>query len=533
MQIPESRTIPGLLDEMAARYPDAEFVIDGDRRYGYARFRDEARALAKGLHALGVRKDSKVAILMGNQVEWLLADFAITMLGGIMVSINTWCTPRELEYLLNHSDTEILITVDRYLKADYPAMLRGIGHPGPKLPKLKKVICAGAAIPADMIRFDALAGLGGDVSDAALDAAQAGVRPEDVAYLLYTSGSTSTPKGVQIQHVGLIENMWNIGERQHLEPGERLWLAVSLYWGLGCENGLFTLMTHGGCLVLQDRFDAGEALRLIEAERCSVIYATPNMTLAMLEHPERARRDLSSLRTGVTIGSPEQIQFAVELGATEICNIYGSTESYGNCIVCDGRLPLERRLVSVGTPLPGFDFRIVDPDTGALKPAGEAGEIRLKGYVTIGYYKDADKNADAFDAEGYFKTGDLAYQDADGFVYFRGRIKEMIKTGGINVAPAEVEEVLMMHDAVELAYVIGIPDAERDEIIGAVIVPAAGAAVSEATLRGFAREQLAAYKAPRAYRFVAADALPLTTTGKLQKNRLVDFFPAEAETKQA
>ena len=156
-----------------------------------------------------------------------------------------------------------------------------------------------------------------------------------MAYLLYTSGSTSLPKGVQLQHYALIENMWQIGERQKVTEHDRLWLAVSLFWGLGCENALFNVLTHGGCVVLQEHFDAGEALALIERERCTLFYGTPNMAQALHEHPERARRDLSSLRGGATIGTPEQIMRVVELGAREVCNIYGLTETYGNCNVAD------------------------------------------------------------------------------------------------------------------------------------------------------------------------------------------------------
>jgi fatty-acyl-CoA synthase len=345
-----------------------------------------------------------------------------------------------------------------------------------------------------------------------------------VCYLLYTSGSTSTPKGVQLQHYALIENMWHIGERMHVTEDDRLWLAVSLFWGLGCENALLNLLTHGGCVVLQEHFEPGEALRLIEAERCTVFYGTPNMALALAEHPERAGHDLSSLRTGGTIGTPEQIMRLVDMGAREICNIYGLTETYGNCAVTDAHEPLEVRLASVGLPLPGVSIRIADPLTGAALPAGEVGEIRVKGYVTTGYYKDPERTRAAFDADGWFLTGDLGLLDAEGRLHFRGRLKEMVKTGGINVAPVEVEEVLSAHPAVRMAFVIGLPDPVRDEILAAVVVPRAGAAVTADELAAHCRAQLALYKVPRRFRFVAESELPLTVTGKLQKNRLAELF---------
>jgi len=274
---------------------------------------------------------------------------------------------------------------------------------------------------------------------------------------------------------------------------------------------------------LQEHFEPGEALRLIEAERCTLLYGTPNMAQAMAEHPDRPVRDVSSLRSGGTVGTPEQIRRVVDLGAREICNIYGLTETYGNCAVTDAAEPLDIRMVSVGPPLPGVDLRIVDEHGRPLAP-GEVGEIRVKGYVTVGYYKDDEKNRAAFDADGYFVTGDLGALDAEGRLYFRGRIKEMIKTGGINVAPVEVEEALMAHPAVKLACVTGVPDARRDEVIAALIVCEAGQSVAEADLLAHCRRALAAYKIPRLVKFVNEAELPLTVTGKLQKNRLAEFF---------
>lgn len=218
----------------------------------------------------------------------------------------------------------------------------------------------------------------------------------------------------------------------------------------------------------------------------------------------------------------------VDLGASEICNIYGLTETYGNCCVTDASEPFDIRFATVGQPLPGVELRIVDPDTGSQLPPGDVGEIRVKGYVTVGYYKDENKNRAAFDAQGYFVTGDLGFLDSDGRLHFRGRMKEMIKTGGINVAPVEVEETLMAHSGVKLAYVIGVPDPRRDEVIAAIVVPRAGHDVDEADLLAHCRRQLAAYKIPRLVRFVSEAELPLTTTGKLQKNRLADLFTRSA-----
>jgi fatty-acyl-CoA synthase len=524
--IPQARTIPALLKEMAQTYPDREALVSRDRRFTYSSLRAEVRAFAKGLSAMGVGKGSRVAILMGNKWEWIVADLAVCSLGGIMVSVNTWVTTRELGYILEHSDADTLVYVDRFLKYDYVQMLGDLEPLSEAIPKLKRLIHVGESGYRDSVPFTSVCERGTGVADKVLDDAAAGVDPQDVTYLLYTSGSTSTPKGVQLQHYALIENMWNIGERMHVTHEDRLWLAVSLYWGLGCENALFNIFTHGGCLVLQEHFDAGEALRIIEEERCTLYYGTPNMAQAMAEHPDRPKRDLSSLRSGGATGSPDQLQRVADLGAKEICHIYGLTETYGNCAVTDGRLdPPNKRFATVGRPLDGVDLRIVDPES--LKPVGpnETGEVQVKRYVTIGYYKDNDKNRDAFTPDGYFRTGDFGILDEDGYLHFRGRMKEMIKTGGINVAPAEVEEILTQQEGVKLALVVGVPDEVRDEIIAAVVVtdgpPAPG---MEERLTMALKKELAAYKMPRAYRFVREEDLPLTTTGKVKKNELSKLF---------
>jgi fatty-acyl-CoA synthase len=533
MDMPRSRTLPDLLDEMAARYPGGEFVVGGDTRLTYEAFRQRAEELARGLLALGVRPGDRVALLMSNRPEWLLADFAVAMLGATLVPLSTWSRARELEYVLNHCEASTLLAMDRVLGQDFLAMLGGIGPA--RLPRLARVVHLGGrpeplAAFGEVRRFEELPDMGARVARGELEAARRTVTPDGVPYILYTSGTTSTPKGVRLQHRGLVENMFSIGERQHLGPGDRMWMAISLFWAFGCENALLAVMTHGGCIVLQEHFDAGQALDLIERERCSVYYGTPNIALALWEHPARARHDLSSLRTGAAIGSPQSMQMVMELGAGQICNVYGLTECYGNCAVTDAADPVEVRLHTQGRPLPGMELRIVHPETRRPLPPGEVGEILIRGYLTPGYEKDPERNAAAFDAEGFFLTGDLGLLDDDGRLRFRGRIKEMVKTGGINVAPLEVEEVLLGHPAVEQVYVVGLPDPRREEVLAAVVVVKDGHEAGPDELRAFCRERLASFKMPRSFRFVKRGDLPLTASGKVQKHRLREILIAEAGT---
>ncbi len=538
-RLPTSVTIPALLDEQAQQYGEREAVVAGTQRLTYKALRDEVRRTAKGLMALGVTRGDHVAILMGNRIEWLLSFLAVQQLGATAVGLNTWATPRELAFAIEHADVTCVIAVERFRKAGYRAVLEGMQPWVTNFPKLQNVVwlSAEAGVPADVptgvpasapglaagVRqstWDAMLARAEGIADAPIDAAGAAVQGDDIAVLLYTSGSTAAPKGILLQHRYWISNSWHIGERQKVTEHDRLWLAVSLFWSFGSVNAFPNLFSHGGCTVLQEHFDAAEALALIERERCTIFYGTPNMAQALTEHPARAQHDLSSLRSGATIGTPEQIMTIVKLGAASICNIYGLSETYGNCAVIDADEPLEVRMQSVGQPLPGVTARICHHETGQVLPAGEAGEIRVKGPLFTAYYKEPEKTRAAYDENGFFHTGDLGMLDTEGRLYYRGRLKEMVKSGGINIAPIEVEEVLMRHPEVRTAYVIGVPHAELDEVLAAIVIPKDGKQPSADALTRFCKQELAAYKVPARFRFATDAELPLTTTGKVQKMQL-------------
>ena len=527
MQKPQARTAPALLDEMAQLQPERDAVVDGDRRWTYAQLLSEAQSVAGGLWALGVRPGERVAILMGNRAEWLSSYFAILGLGATAVALNTWLTPAEQRYQLDHASVTTLILAEKFRERDVLGELEEMRALG--LPALTRVVVLGTRVPPQASAFADLAGLAGELGEAQRAGIWCVAKPEDIACILYTSGSTARPKGVPLQHWGLIDNMWEIGERMHLSQDDRLWFAVSLFWSFGCVNALFALMSHGGSLVLQHHFEAAEALRLIEAERCSVFYGTANMALALAEHPDRARRDLSSLRTGAAIGTPEQIQVIADLGAVEICNVYGLTEAYGNSCVADAAAPLAQRLAASGAPLPGVELRLLDLESGDAVAPGQVGEIALKGRITPGYLDDPATTAASLTADGFLLTGDLGRVDDKGWLHFEGRLKELIKSGGINIAPAEIEAVLRRHQAIESVFVTGLADARLDQAIGAVVVlhPGQTQSVAELTsaLQQHCRHSLASYKVPQRFVFVAASDLPVTSTEKLQRNRLADLFP--------
>jgi len=491
---------------------------------------------AKALIAAGIKRGDRVALLVTNRTEWIVAAFGAAKIGAVVAAISTFSTPRELAWSLEHSGASMLITLESFRGRRFIDALRDAcseldtAAPGAlrseRLPHLRTVVTVDQKPAAGIMSLPQFLAAGATVDAATLAAAQAAILPSDICYILYTSGSTAAPKGVTLAHGPVIANGFDIGERMHLQATDRLWLAVPLFWSFGSANALPAIMTHGGCVVLQESFEPGEALALIERERCSVYYGMANMARALREHPDHPGRRLGAMRTGLTIGPPEDIAMTIEtLGAAELCNVYGSTETYGNCAVTDAHDPLPLRLHSQGEPLPGMTIRTVDPATRRPLPAGEIGELAVAGYVTPGYFGAPELGAEAFDADGYFLTGDLGSIE-DGRVLFRGRLKEMIKTGGINVSPLEVEQVLLQHPDTVQAYVVGVPDAAKGEIVGAAIELRAGSIADAAAIAAFCRERLASYKIPARLVFHSAAEFPRTPTGKIHKPSLRDELSA-------
>jgi fatty-acyl-CoA synthase len=297
-------------------------------------------------------------------------------------------------------------------------------------------------------------------------------------------------------------------------------LAPPLFWSYGAANALPATLSHGAALVLQPRFEPGGWLDMIERHRCTAVYTLPSMTGAALRHPDFRRARTASLRTGLMIGSPEEVRIAAEeLAAPQICNIYGSTETYGNCCVTPANWPLGRRMTSQGPPLPGARLRIVDPETSAELPAGAIGAVEVAGSATPGYAgASAVNNETAFTADGYFRTGDLGSLDAAGGFHFAARDNDMIKRAGINVSPAEVETLLLQYPGVAQAAVVGAAAGERGEAIVAFVVAAEGTSLDPETLRVYCRALVSSYKVPD--RIVLCPVLPTTETGKLFRRGL-------------
>ena len=528
MLAPYSRTMFDLLCEQAERYSDRVAVICDDTRITYSDLHDRAARVAAGLRSLGLGRHDRVGLLLNNRTEWLEIFFGTAAIGAVLVPFSTWSKRRELEFLFRDSRIKALFSAQRLGDQDFAKDIAGLvpalsaEAPGTwrdeQFPMLESVVFIGSTSVAGALSYDmfrtsaspmAIAPPPGD-----------GARTGDPALILYTSGSTSYPKAVPLCHGAIIENGFNIGERQGLTIDDRVLLSPPLFWSYGSANAMSATLTHGATLVLQGRFEAGEALDLIERHQCTALYTMPGMTSAMLMHPAFRAERTRSLRTGVTIGTPQDVASVAEaLGAREICNVYGQTESYGNCCVTWHHWPLERRMHVQGPPLPGVHVRIVDETSGLPVEPGVAGQIEVKGNLTPGYDgASAQNNATAFTADGYFRTGDLGLLTPEGDLQFLARTTEMIKRAGINIAPAEVEEVLRHHSGVAEAAVVGIPDPDKGEIVLAFVVAKPGVELTEEILRNHCRTEAASYKTPDRVELCAK--LPTTATGKLLRSEL-------------
>ena len=538
---PVSNTLGDLLDELAARHPEKEAIVFGNHRINYKNLKDKANILACSLIDLGVKPGDRVALLAPNRPEWIIATFAIAKIGAITSAISTFSTPAELSWTLKNCNAVALITVPSFKGNDFLKAITNLSQKNSKensndlnidaLPNLKVLISLDKATDDRAIGWDDCMAYSKNISVASLQKRQEKVSKNDLCFILYTSGSTAEPKGVTLAHGNVIANGYDIGRRQNLSDQDILWFAIPLFWSFGSANALPAIMTHSGSIVLQESFEPAAAIELIEKERCTVFYGMVNMARSIRENDGWSLEKLKSMRTGLTIGLPEDLQMIIDtMSTSELCNVYGSTETYGNASVCSSTDPIALRLKSQGLPLPGMKIRVVDPETKVPLPPGEIGEITVAGYVTPGYFNAPELTAQTFDKDGYFLTGDLGIIGKDGRVYFKGRLKEIIKTGGVNVSPLEVEGVILKHPNVKQAFVLGVPHKQKTEAVTAVVELNTISKTNPSEIITFCRNKLASYKVPLSLFIRSNDELPRTSTGKINKPALKQEIIEELST---
>jgi fatty-acyl-CoA synthase len=535
-------TVPGYLREVTERFREREALAcrtdTGSERWTYGDLWSRSLEVARALVACGVGKDGRVGILMTNRPEHLAAAFGTALAGGVIVPLSTFSTPAELEHLLQASGVSILLFERRILKRDFAEVLGelepalGAAEPGrllsSRFPFLRRLAMvddgtSASAGPGAIERWPDFRRRGAAVPEDVALARAAAVKPADVGALFFSSGTTSRPKGILHAQRAVAIQWWRWPRLMGVADDVRSWTANGFFWSGNFSMVLGSTLSSGGAIVLQPTFEAHEALALMEAERVTMPFAWPHQWARLEEAPNWSTVDLRSLRY-VEDGTPLTRHPTVRT-SWQLPPSYGTTETLTIHTSFPNSTPPETRGSSHGEPLPGNSLKIVDPLTGAVLPRGARGEIAVKGpTLMLGYVGvPADQT---LDAEGFFPTGDGGYLDEAGRLFWEGRLTDVIKTGGANVSPREIDELLATHPAVKRIQTVGVPHETLGEMVVSCVVRHEGAAVEETALRDFARERLASYKVPRRVLFLGEDELPKTGSDKVKSNALRDVAAA-------
>ncbi|MGJ7555391.1 AMP-binding protein [Variovorax sp. RB3P1] len=521
--------IGDFFDDMVEKQPDREALISRHegQRYTYRELQAESNKLASALLKLGLAPGDRVGIWSHNNVPWVLMQIATAKVGLILVNINPAYRTSELEYALNKVGCKALVTMAQFKTSDYLGMLRELGPA--KLPQLLHTFWIDKPGQGDeqpgMQRFSQLLA-SGDATDARIAQVQKTLKATDPINIQFTSGTTGFPKGATLTHRNILNNGFFIGECMKLSPVDKLCIPVPLYHCFGMVLGNLACLTHGSAIVYpNDGFDPLTVLETVQAEKCTGLHGVPTMFIAELDHPRFKEFDLSTLRTGIMAGSPcptevmKRVVDQMHLG--EITIAYGMTETSPVSCQSSTDTPLDKRVSTVGTVQPHLEVKIIDPETGAIVPTGQSGELCTRGYsVMHGYWEDEPRTREAIDAEHWMHTGDLATMDAEGYVNIVGRIKDLVIRGGENIYPREIEEFLYRHPKVQDVQVVGLPDRKYGEELCAWIIVKPGQSATDTEIRDFCKGQIAHYKVPKYIQFVTE--FPMTVTGKIQKFKIRD-----------
>ncbi|HWF52856.1 MAG TPA: AMP-binding protein [Solirubrobacteraceae bacterium] len=535
----EASTMGDLLLRSASRRPDHEALVFPHARFTYEDLAERVVRTARSLAALGVGRGDHVGLLMPNSPDFVFAFFATQLLGAVAVPINTRYRTRELAHVVANGDLVVLLTSDivddqvDFVERLCEALPGLTDAPDPlrlrlaAAPKLRTVVLLGDRHSDGCLsrsRFDELAAA---VEESSVLAQRARVRVRDVALILFTSGTTAQPKGALLTHEAMVRVWVAVADRLRITAEERIWNPLPMFH-MSCIGPMIFAFDLGATLVSMVHFEPAVALELIEREQVTWVQSVfPPIAMGLVRHPDFAERDLSRVRGLLNVAPPDTLRLIQEAfaPAVQIGGHFGMTEAAGAITCNEWDATPDQQAETTGAPLPGVEVRVVDPATGALLGPEQPGELQIRGFGLFeGYYKDPQSTAAAMTDDGWLSSGDLGSADRDGLITYLGRLKEMLKVGGENVAPSEIESHLSTHSAIKLVQVVGVPDDRLDEVPAAFIELVPGRLLSASEVIEYCRGAIASFKVPRYVRFVTE--WPMSAT-KVQKVRLREQFLAE------
>lgn len=516
-------TIDENLRKTVAKFPNNDALISVHQHYRatYTEFYEQVTAVAKGLIALGVKSGDRVGIWSPNCYEWTLLQYATAKIGAIMVNINPAYRTSELIYVINQSGLSYIFSAIQFKTSHYKKMIEDARE---FTDTLRKEVYWGES-------WEYFLAQGKKVSDEKLQSYEAKVQFDDPVNIQYTSGTTGNPKGVTLTHHNILNNAYFIGVRMNYTDKDRVCIPVPFYHCFGMVIGNLCCTAHGATMVIpNDSFDATKTLEVVERERCTSLYGVPTMFISELYTLDRHPYDLSSLRTGVMAGAlcPPEIMKRVkeQMNMHEITICYGMTETSPVSTQTRIGVPFEKQIHSVGTIQDHLEIKIINPETKAIVPRGESGELCTRGYsVMLKYWNSPQATAQVIDEQRWMHSGDLAMMDEDGYIHISGRIKDLIIRGGENISPKEIEDFLYTYEGVMDAQVIGVPSKKFGEEVMAWIKTNEGVTLTEEELRNFCKDRIAHYKVPRYWKFV--NEFPMTISGKIRKVEMREIAAEE------
>ena len=530
-------TFSDVLDTMVDNYPDQYAfkypTLDYTRTY--SQFRRDVDECAAALISMGVKAGDHVAVWATNVPEWYITFWATTKIGAVLVTVNTAYKIHEIEYLLRQSDTHTLVMIEYCKDINYKEIVRELcpeldslapGKPlySKNLPFLRNVVTVGFTMPG-CLTWEQMLSRASLIPREEVRRRASLVKPDDVCNMQYTSGTTGFPKGVMLTHRNIVNNGKTIGDRMDLSTADRMMIQVPMFHCFGMVLSMTSMMTHGGTLCPIPYFSPKSSLACVNDEHITCFNGVPTMFIAMFNHPDFAKTDFSYMRTGIMAGAncPADLmrRAADEMNMREIISVYGQTEASPGCTMGEVNEDIDHRVETVGSPFPGVECKVIDPETGEELPDGESGEFVARGFnIMKGYYKMPEATAQAIDADGWLHSGDICCRTPDGYYKVTGRLKDMIIRGGENLYPREIEEFYLTNPKVRDVQVVGVPDEKYGEECCAWVILHKGETADEAEMKAFGNASIARHKVPRYFLFV--NEFPMNAAGKILKYKMRD-----------